>query len=682
MRIEKEGIVMRRTAKWLLIIGVSLIAVVIAVLILLPMFVNVKQYKPRVEAQVTKATGRAFSLGDDFRLSLFPYASLSFSDLHLGNLPGFQEKDFIVVKSFDMRVKLVPLLFKDVRVKRFILKGARIVLETGKDGRHSWEFNEKTTPEISAKKITEAKQSQKGESGKGPFLRAFTLGEFAITDGSVLWLDQKKKERKEISDVTLLLQDVSLNRPVNVAFSGKIDKHPFALKGNVGPIGKMPGKGKIPLDLSVRALEQLNIELKGNVVDPATQPKFDLAVNVSPFSPRKLLVAMGKALPVSISDPGVMNHISFKAGIKGEPQNISVSDGVLDFDESRVNFMIKAGNFAEPHVVFNMDIDQIDLDRYLPMTDKKETGTKGPKTTRSKPKAKGSKRTDYSLLRRLSLNGTMRLGKLKIKNIKIEHVHLTLTGEKGIFNLHPLAMSLYQGDVSGKGLFSVQSDVPNTNINLALNNVQAGPFINDLFKKDFLEGMLMAQVNLSMNGEDAAAIKKTLTGNGNLLFKDGAIKGVDLDGMVHNVEAAFGMAEKSGNSPRTDFSKLSVPFSVNKGLVSTTNTTLISPLIRMTASGKADLVNELLDFRLEPKLVETLKGQGDTKNRSGLMVPVIVVGSFSSPKFRPDLEGILKQEIGKRLPELQNKLLGPDTKKEKATSVEEQIKGILKGLGK
>jgi AsmA protein len=688
---------MIRTVKWLLIIGVSLITLVIAALILLPKFVNVKQYKPRIEAQVTKATGRAFSIGDDLRLSLFPYASLSFSDLHLGNLPGFQEKDFVVVKSFDVRVKLVPLLFRDVQIKRFIMKGARIVLETGKDGRNNWEFNKKTTPEISAKTPKETKQPKKDESGKGPFLKAFALGELAVTDGSVLWLDQKKKDRKEISDVTLLLRDVSLDRPVNVTFSGRLDKHPFALKGNVGPIGKTLGKGKIPLDLSVRALEQLDIQLKGNVVDPAVQPKFDLAVNISPFSPRKLMAAMGKAMPISTSDPGVMNRVSFKAGIKGDPKNISVSDGVLDFDESKANFMVKAGNFTETQMAFNVDIDHIDLDRYLPTSDKKEAGTKGaetpePKLKGKEPVAKGAKapeskpkadkKTDYSSLRRLSLNGNMRVGKLKIKNAQMEHVQLTLFGEKGVFNLHPLTMSLYQGNVTGKGLVSVQSDVPQTNIQLTLNDVQAGPLFNDIFKKDFLEGTLKAQVNLNMKGNDAVGIKRTLNGNGNLLFKDGAIKGVDLEGMVHNVEAAFGIAEKGEKAMRTDFSQLSVPFSVNNGLVSTADTTLMSPLIRMTASGKADLIKELLDFRLEPKIVGTFKGQGDTKNRSGYMVPVVVAGSFTSPKFRPDLEGMLKKEIGKRFPGLENKLPGPDAQKGEAKSVEEQIKGILKGLGK
>ncbi len=669
---------MNRTIKWGLIVGGGLILLLIAALVLLPKFVDVKQYKPRIEAQVTKATGRSFSLGDDLRLSLFPYASLSFSDLHLGSLPGFKEKDFIIVKSFDVRVKLVPLLFKDIQVKRFILKGTRLVLETSEDGRTSWEFNTKTTPELSVKTPTEIKKPRNAESGEGLALKAFTLGELAVTDGSVLWLDHKKKERKEISDVTLLLQDVSLDRPIGVTFSARLDKQPFSLKGNVGPIGKMLGKGTIPLDLSVRAFEQVDMALKGNVVDPSTQPKFDLTINVSPFSPRKLLAAAGKAMSVSTSDPGVLNRVSFKAGIKGDSKNVSVSDGVLDMDESKVNFTIKAGDFEKPRIAFNMDLNQIDLDRYLPPPTKKTAGEIEPKATAPKE----GKKSDYSKLRRLSLNGTMRIGKLKIKNAKIERVHLTFTGEKGIFNIKPLTMALYQGDVTGSGMVSVQNDVPGTNIQLKLDNVKAGPLFRDVLKKDFLEGMLKAQIDLIMKGDDAVAIKRTLDGNGDLLFKDGSIKGVDLNGMVHNAKAAFGLAEKGAKAPRTDFSELHVPFSVRNGLVSTANTALISPLIRLKASGNADLLKELLDFRLEPKLVGTLKGQGDTKDRSGLMVPVLVTGSFSSPKFRPDLEGMLKQEIGKSLPGIQDKVLGTDSKKEESGSVEEQIKGILKGFGK
>jgi AsmA protein len=155
-----------------------------------------------------------------------------------------------------------------------------------------------------------------------------------------------------------------------------------------------------------------------------------------------------------------------------------------------------------------------------------------------------------------------------------------------------------------------------------------------------------------MTGDDPAEIKRTLNGKGNLLFTDGAIVGYDLAGMLRNTAAAFGLAEKPTEKPRTDFSELRVPFTITNGLVNTPGTSLAGPLVRLSASGKANLVNESLDFRVEPKFVATLKGQGDAKDRSGLMVPVLVTGTFASPKFRPDLKGMIQQTFKEGLPDV------------------------------
>ncbi len=64
------------------------------------------------------------------------------------------------------------------------------------------------------------------------------MGEFAVRKGSLLWIDHSKGERKEISDVTLRLQDVSLDRPIQLALSANLDGHPLELKGILGPVGK------------------------------------------------------------------------------------------------------------------------------------------------------------------------------------------------------------------------------------------------------------------------------------------------------------------------------------------------------------------------------------------------------------------------------------------------------------
>ena len=130
---------MKSTVKWIAIIGAGLVALIVLILLLIPMFVDVERYKPEIEKQVAEFTGRPFEIKGKLRLSLFPWAALAFSDLHLGNPPGFEEKNFVYVKSFDFQVKLFPLLFKDIQVKRIVVERLQIVLEKNRQGLVNWE---------------------------------------------------------------------------------------------------------------------------------------------------------------------------------------------------------------------------------------------------------------------------------------------------------------------------------------------------------------------------------------------------------------------------------------------------------------------------------------------------------------------------------------------------------------
>jgi len=126
---------MKKTLKWVSIIVGGLIILIILVLLITPMFLDIQKYKPEIEKFATEATGRPVTIGGDLNLSLFPWAGVDFADLRIGNPEGFQEKDFVVVKSFDAKVKLLPLISKEIQVKRFVVEGPRIVLEKRKDGR-------------------------------------------------------------------------------------------------------------------------------------------------------------------------------------------------------------------------------------------------------------------------------------------------------------------------------------------------------------------------------------------------------------------------------------------------------------------------------------------------------------------------------------------------------------------
>ncbi len=672
---------MEKTMKWLSILAAGLVVLIIIALLIIPRFVNVQRYKPEIEKRISEATGRPFKLGGDLSLSLFPLAGLLLSDLHLGNPEGFQEKDLVAVKSFEVRVKLLPLLFKDVQVKRFILDTPRIVLERRKDGRGNWEGIGQPSEQLPGERAAERTETGEGEALEGLPIKSLAVGEFAVKNASLLWIDQVKGDRKEVSDVTLRLGDVSLDRVIRVALSGQVIGYPLSLEGEVGPVGKEPGKGPVSAKLTLKAMNELNMRVSGTLADLATRPRFDLAFEAAPFSPKKLLAALGQAFPLETADPDALKAMAFKAGVKGDRQKISISDGVVDLDDSKLTFSGKAEDHAKPDVAFDLSLDEIDLDRYLPPSAEKETRAAEKKAEPPGPKATPP---DYTPLRKLVLVGSVHIGKVKAHGALVEDLNLKVSGKDGQFLLEPLTLKLYEGSASAKGALDVRQNVPQIQLSVDAGNIQAGPLLQDTVNIGFLEGNVRAKVSMVMAGDAPEGMKRALNGEGDVVLKEGAIKGIDLTAMVRNVEAAFGLAQRAEELPRTDFSELHAPFTITNGVAKTLDTTLISPALRVLAVGEANLVKETLDFRVEPKFVATLKGQGDaTMERAGFMVPVLVTGSFAEPKFRPDLEGVIRKGLEDKLPKASDliKVLPGQTKQGgDSGSLEEKAKDLLKQM--
>ena len=661
---------MKSFFKWGAIIVGGLAVIIIAALLIIPMFVDVQKYKPVLENKVVEATGRPFSVGDDLKLSLFPWAGVSFSNLQLGNPAGFSEKEFLNVKSFEVRVKLLPLISKEIEIKRFVMDEPRIVLVKNKNGRGNWE-QPKQQKEAAAKKPAPG-DSPAGMGGLP--ISALTVGNFSIKNGSALWIDHTTNTRKEVKDISLILKDVSLDRPVQLKFSAELDKKPLTLEGTVGPVGSGFEKGVIPLDLSLKAFKLLALHLKGNLENPATTPGVDLDITVDKFSPRELVAALGQDFPIETTDPKALSSVDLKAHIKADANRASVSNGVMNLDQSQLNFSATAAQFTLPNLKFDLNLDKINLDRYMPPKSDQPSAEKAPAP------AKGQKKkTDYTPLRRLILDGLIKIGQLTVSKANVQDVHLQVKAKNGIFNLDPMKLNMYQGNANGKALLNVVKDIPTSSLNLKINNVQAEPLLKDMLEKEILQGSTNADINLSMSGDEPERIKRTLNGKGYLKFNDGAIIGIDLAAMVRNVGSAFGLAKKGNERPKTDFTELDIPYSIKNGAVNTPQSNLKSPFIRIIAAGTADLVKETLDFRVEPKAIASIKGQGAETQQGGIMVPVVVSGTFSSPKFRPDLSAAAKQKIEKQIFESKEtkKLLEKEEIKPYEKTAKDALKGIL-----
>ncbi|WP_319404570.1 AsmA family protein [uncultured Desulfosarcina sp.] len=666
---------MNKAVKWMLVIAGSLVALIVIAVAVLPMVIDVEKYKPQIEQQVIKATGRPFKLGGDLKPSFFPWIGVRLSDLHLGNPSGFKEKDFVSVESFEVRVKLLPLLSRNIEVKRFVMNKPVIVLEKRKDGKGGWE----DLGQPAGKSPGQAKEKPAPASTGELPIKGLLVGEFSITNGMIVWIDEAGGVRKEVKDIDLVMTDVSFDKPIGVAFSALADQKPVKLNGSIGPLGAQPGKIPVPLELAIRLFNELDVKLTGRIDPSVTPAKFDLAVNVAEFSPRKIMDQLGRKLPLETADDKVLDAVAVSLKLKGTPENVVVSEGKLKLDDSQATFSVQASEFDKPNLKVDLTLDRIDLDRYLPPPAKDKAGADTSKQT---PTDAASQKTDYTPLRRLVMDARFKAGELKVKKASMQNLEVRVRARNGIIQMDPLKVDLYKGNIAGTGTVNVQKDKPATAMEVAINGIQAGQLIKDVMAKELIEGALAAEIGLNFTGDAPDLIRHTLSGKGDLRFNDGAIVGIDLASMVRNVQTAFGLAQTPSEKPRTDFAELQVPFTITSGLFKTDASRLASPLIRVLATGSADLAKETLNFRVEPKFVATIQGQGDTTaQRSGIIVPVMVSGSFASPTFKPDLQSILGQQLDQPLPDKETLKKMVPSKEETNKLLQDGVKGLLKGLG-
>lgn len=103
--------------KVLIAIGV-VIALIIIVILVLPMFINANQFKPQIETNLTSALGRKVDIGN-LSLSILS-GGVTVDNVSVADDPAFSKSAFLQAKQVTIGVELLPLIFsRKVEVRSF-----------------------------------------------------------------------------------------------------------------------------------------------------------------------------------------------------------------------------------------------------------------------------------------------------------------------------------------------------------------------------------------------------------------------------------------------------------------------------------------------------------------------------------------------------------------------------------
>ncbi len=151
---------MKRALK---IIGI-IVAVLIVVVLILPFVINVNDFRPRIESELTNALGRKVTVGN-LRLSIFS-GSLAAENIAIADDPGFGSDPFIRAPSLGVGVEVVPLVFsKTLHITDLTLSEPQVKLLRDRSGK--WNFST----------LGNASPAKKGEQAASPNAAAARPGQ-------------------------------------------------------------------------------------------------------------------------------------------------------------------------------------------------------------------------------------------------------------------------------------------------------------------------------------------------------------------------------------------------------------------------------------------------------------------------------------------------------------------------
>lgn len=609
-----------------LLIGVGGLAVAaVTAILVLPALVPVDTVKNQVVAQVKSATGRDLAIGGKVSVSALPSVGVAVTDVTLSNPPGFSSKHVLRLGALDVKLKLLPLLSGAVEIDSFVLVDPVITVETDKKGRSNLDFG-----------TGEPAEPGKSEPASGG-IADLRLGTVAIRNGKLAIINGAAGTKEEFTDLNLTVDMDSLDSPLAAKGGLKWRGQSLDLALDVAkPRALMDGKASAAsLALSGKPVK---VSFRGEADKAGAKGDLDVAVP----SVRDL-VQWTTGQPLALSGSGA-GPFAVKGKLAAGNGKVALTKSTITLDAIKA-----AGDFtvttsgARPALRGKLAVETLDLNPYLPPAD---TAASSGKTTAAAKSDWSDAPIDASGLKAADVDFDLAVNAIKMREIDIGKSVLHLTLANGLLTADLSELHLYQG--SGKGRVSLDGRHAGLGLDatFALKGLQAAPFLKAAAGFDRIEGTGSADITVSGRGGSERQLVQSLNGKGAVTFLDGAIKGVNLAAMMRNVTSAF--SETSG-SQKTDFSELSGTYTIAGGIATNKDLTMKSPLLRMEGDGTVDLPKRTVNYRVEPKVVASLEGQGGKGDLGGITVPVIIEGPWDNLSYRPDLGGAVKGKAEKIL---------------------------------
>lgn len=688
----------------LIYVLVGLVLLMIAGLLLLPVFISTDDLRELLVRKSTDILGREVEVAG-LDIALFPSFSVIAEDVRLGNAPGFQDPYALTAKSVQLNIATWDFLFEDrLKIEALTIKQPAIYFEKDPSGSHNWQFNinkpnssASSAPGHSFALISEAHAAPPPEPlariphplAKEKTMQVVMAKDLTVEQGSLSLRTVGEQGAIFLEPVNLALRPAGEGLALDLQTRWR--DNPFSLKGKVGSLQAVLDKQPVAVSL-VAEQEAAKVEMDGQV---------DLAGGVFYTGPLKLNFPNLPGLVNRLSLPApdmLQKHKAFSLSAETRilAEEARFTNMALTLDDLNVTGTIAALNkkgAKRPKIEGDLSIPLLILDQFMPPSEQKKEEASSLlefQPIASAHAAADSGPTPTAASAPLSLEGLkavdldlgLVIGELRHKEVKATNIRTHTRINDGRLAADIQEMALYEGKATAALTAAQSGKTPEIKAKFSLASVALSPLFKALELYERVEGKANVKADLSMSGAAAEEWKRSLSGTGSLAMNKGNIRGIDLHGWIEKVRNIKNIVESSlkdggallpqpQEGERTLFESLAGDFTIRNGTATTQNMTMDSPPLRVVTKGDLFIPEETLNLTLHPARIKM--SESGEENRKAY--PVIQV---KGPWSRPTLYVKPQEELKERAKEEIQKLLNDPAKAgEKLDKVKDKFKGFL-----
>jgi AsmA protein len=595
--------------RWIVRVGVALAGLVLLIagaLALIP----ADRVAEAAGARFESLTGRKLQLEGGVSPTLWPNLGVKTGPVSIANAAWSTEGPMLKAEALTIEINLSALMGGEIRILGIDALRPEIILERSKDGEENWAFGGTAGGSVNA-----------GTPGVG---QSYSLDKGVIREGSFLFIDHQADSRIALDAIEAEAAIPEFTGPLTVTGTAVSAGQPVALVATAGVYSAFTEGRVVPFVADLTA--------GGSTL------RFDGRLGTMP------LVAEG-ALTADLGD---VASVAALAGVTAPqlPQGFGADSlavtGQLTLAEGGALFLRDATIAADGNTLTG-DLDltpgeaRPKLSAQLKAGPLVLTGVSGGKGGGAEGgmKADGWPETpmDVSGLGAVDMAIALVAPSIDLGMAKLgpTGVKLTIDRARAVFDIREMAA--YGGQITGEFVVNGRGGL-SVGGNLTFAGLAMQPLLTDVAGYDRLIGTGDLDLQFLAVGNSVDAIMHSLKGQGTLELGKGELRGLDIGGMLRTLDSGY-----VGEGQKTIFDGMAGTFTITNGVLTNSDLKLVAPYVTASGAGDIGIGTRTLDYRLRPTALAEADGTG------GVMVPLLITGTWANPKFRLDLESIAREKM-------------------------------------